>query len=95
MATKAAAVDFSKILASGIGKETSAQIVAFRKRHDDAKRALLALRELPATVDIAHYKNLLKVSVKLGSSMSASVGGATYSFLPTVLCYQRHEIVTQ
>ena len=74
MATKAAAVDFSKILASGIGRETSAQIVAFRKRHDDAKRALLALKELPATVDIAHYKNLLKVSVKWGSSISASVG---------------------
>ncbi|WFD35131.1 hypothetical protein MCUN1_001980 [Malassezia cuniculi] len=60
MASKAAVVDFSKILSSGLGKETTAQLVSFRKRHDDAKRALTALKALPASVDLSHYKSVLK-----------------------------------
>ena len=58
MATKAAAIDFSKILSSGIGKETQAQIVAFRKRADEARRALANLH---TSVDLSHYKSVLKV----------------------------------
>lgn len=61
MASKAAAIDFSKILASGLGKETTAQLVAFRKRSDEARRLLNSLKSQPATVDFAHYKNVLKV----------------------------------
>ncbi|WFD24465.1 ATP synthase d subunit [Malassezia equina] len=60
MATKAAAIDFSKILSSGIGKETQAQIVAFRKRADEARRAVNHLQNQPTSVDLAHYKNVLK-----------------------------------
>ncbi|WFD20788.1 ATP synthase d subunit [Malassezia caprae] len=60
MATKAAAIDFSKILSSGIGKETQAQIVAFRKRADEARRALANLQNQPTSVDLSHYKNVLK-----------------------------------
>ena len=40
MASKAAAVNFHKILSSGIGKETGAQLAAFRKRSEEASRAL-------------------------------------------------------
>lgn len=61
MASKAAAIDFSKLLSSGIGKETQAQIVAFRKRADEARRALAGLQSQPTTVDLAHYKSVLKV----------------------------------
>lgn len=61
MATKAAAIDFSKILSSGIGKETQAQIVAFRKRADEARRALANLQNQPTSVDLSHYKSVLKV----------------------------------
>ncbi|WFD28214.1 ATP synthase d subunit [Malassezia nana] len=60
MASKAAAIDFSKLLSSGIGKETQAQIVAFRKRADEARRALTGLQSQPTTVDLAHYKSVLK-----------------------------------
>ncbi|WFD31932.1 ATP synthase d subunit [Malassezia sp. CBS 17886] len=60
MASKAVAFDFSKVLASGIGKETAATLGAFRKRTEEAKRAVVALKEQPTTVDIAHYKSVLK-----------------------------------
>lgn len=60
MASKAA-VDFSKVLASGLGKQTAADLVAFRKRSDEARRVVSQLKQLPTTVDFAHYKNVLKV----------------------------------
>lgn len=60
MASKAA-VDFSKVLASGLGKQTAADLVAFRKRSDEAKRVVSQLKQLPSTVDFSHYKNVLKV----------------------------------
>ena len=75
MATKAAAVDFSKILSSGVGKETAAQLVAFRKRNDDAKRSLSVLKTLPATLDFAHYKNVLKVCVTMACMAPADEHG--------------------
>ncbi|WFD03700.1 hypothetical protein MOBT1_002394 [Malassezia obtusa] len=59
MASKAA-VDFSKVLASGLGKQTAADLVAFRKRSDEARRVVSQLKQLPTTVDFAHYKNVLK-----------------------------------
>ncbi|KAI3614633.1 hypothetical protein CBS9595_003904 [Malassezia furfur] len=59
MASKAA-VDFSKVLASGLGKQTAADLVAFRKRSDEAKRVVSQLKQLPSTVDFSHYKNVLK-----------------------------------
>ncbi|WFD39912.1 ATP synthase d subunit [Malassezia japonica] len=59
MASKAA-VDFSKVLASGLGKQTASELVAFRKRSEEAKRLVTQLKAQPTTVDFAHYKKLLK-----------------------------------
>lgn len=61
MASKAAAVNFHKILSSGLGKETSAQLAVFRKRSEDARRVLNQLKSQPTTVDFSHYKGVLKV----------------------------------
>lgn len=60
MASKAT-VDFSKILASGLGKQTAAELVSFRKRSDEARRLVTQLKQQPTTVDFAHYKGVLKV----------------------------------
>lgn len=62
MASKAA-VDFSKVLASGLGKQTASELVAFRKRSEEAKRLVTQLKAQPTTVDFAHYKKLLKVCI--------------------------------
>lgn len=66
MASKAA-VDFSKVLASGLGKQTAADLVAFRKRSDEARRVVSQLKQLPSTVDFSHYKNVLKVGCARGA----------------------------
>ncbi|PWN52010.1 putative ATP7-F1F0-ATPase complex, FO D subunit [Violaceomyces palustris] len=60
MASKAA-LDFTKIYSSlGLGKQSVAQVQAFRKRAEDAKRALTLLKDQPTTVDFAHYESILK-----------------------------------
>ncbi|KAI0346991.1 ATP synthase d subunit [Trametopsis cervina] len=63
MATKAAAkaVDFTRIYSSlGLGKETIAALQAFRKRHADAQRIQGQLNSQPTSVDLAHYRSVLK-----------------------------------
>ncbi|KAH9165437.1 ATP synthase d subunit [Lactarius sanguifluus] len=63
MATKAAtaAVDFTRIYSSlGLGKETVAALQAFRKRHSEAQRIAGHLNAQPTTVDLAHYRSVLK-----------------------------------
>ncbi|KAH9059294.1 ATP synthase d subunit [Lactarius vividus] len=63
MATKAAtaAVDFTRIYSSlGLGKETVAALQAFRKRHSEAQRIAGQLNAQPTTVDLAHYRSVLK-----------------------------------
>jgi len=63
MATKAAtaAVDFTRIYSTlGLGKETVATLQAFRKRHSDAQRISGQLNAQPTTVDLAHYRSVLK-----------------------------------
>ncbi|KZT26896.1 ATP synthase d subunit [Neolentinus lepideus HHB14362 ss-1] len=63
MATKAAtaAVDFARIYSTlGLGKETIAAVQAFRKRHSDAQRIHAQYASQPTTVDIAHYRSILK-----------------------------------
>ncbi|KAI9456991.1 mitochondrial ATP synthase [Lactarius psammicola] len=63
MATKAAtaAVDFTRIYSTlGLGKETVAALQAFRKRHSDAQRIAGNLNAQPTTVDLAHYRSVLK-----------------------------------
>ncbi|SPO39121.1 related to ATP7 - F1F0-ATPase complex, FO D subunit [Pseudozyma flocculosa] len=56
-----AAVDFAKVSSQlGLGKNTLAQISAFRKRNEDARRALNQLKQQSTTVDFAHYDAVLK-----------------------------------
>jgi hypothetical protein len=40
--------------------ETVAALQAFRKRHGDAQRVANTLQNQPTTVDISHYRSLLK-----------------------------------
>lgn len=44
----------------GLGKNTSASLNAFRKRSDEAKRALTALQSQKTDVDLDHYRSVLK-----------------------------------
>ncbi|PWY98411.1 putative ATP7-F1F0-ATPase complex, FO D subunit [Testicularia cyperi] len=60
MAARTAAADLAKIANLGLGKNTLAQISAFRKRSDDAKRALNQLKQQNTEVDFAHYNKVLK-----------------------------------
>lgn len=60
MAARAAAVDLAKISNLGLGKNTLAQISAFRKRADDAKRQLNQLKQQNTQVDFAHYNKVLR-----------------------------------
>ncbi|KAL1937593.1 hypothetical protein VTO73DRAFT_13088 [Trametes versicolor] len=63
MASKAVAatVDFARIYSSlGLGKETIASLQAFRKRHGDAQRIHASLAAQPTTVDLAHYRAVLR-----------------------------------
>ncbi|TDL29772.1 ATP synthase d subunit [Rickenella mellea] len=63
MAAKSAAVavDFTRMYATlGLGKETIAALQAFRKRHADAQRVHAQLSAQPTSVDIAHYRSVLK-----------------------------------
>ncbi|TIA75342.1 hypothetical protein E3P89_00322 [Wallemia ichthyophaga] len=57
------AVDFSRLTSQiGLGKDTVAQINAFRKRADEAKRSLTNLQEHKVDVDFSHYRSTLKNS---------------------------------
>ncbi|KAF8495165.1 mitochondrial ATP synthase [Russula emetica] len=63
MASKAAtaAVDFTRIYSTlGLGKETVASLQTFRKRHSDAQRISGQLNAQPTTIDLAHYRSVLK-----------------------------------
>nr|CDI57155.1 probable ATP7-F1F0-ATPase complex, FO D subunit [Melanopsichium pennsylvanicum 4] len=60
MAARAAAVDLTKIANLGLGKNTLAQISAFRKRADDAKRQLNQLKHQNTEIDFAHYNKVLR-----------------------------------
>ncbi|KAJ7367857.1 ATP synthase d subunit [Mycena olivaceomarginata] len=63
MASKAAvaAVDFTRIYTTlGLGKETVAALQAFRKRHSEAQRLAQQYAAEPTTVDLAHYRAVLR-----------------------------------
>ncbi|KZS97714.1 ATP synthase d subunit [Sistotremastrum niveocremeum HHB9708] len=58
-----AAIDFPRIYTSlGLGKETIAALQAFRKRNSEAHRIHAQLSAQPTTIDIAHYRSILKNS---------------------------------
>ncbi|GAA5839270.1 hypothetical protein JCM11251_006024 [Rhodosporidiobolus azoricus] len=55
------AVDWSRISSRlGLGKETLAQLNAFRARAAAARTANAAVKEQRTTVDFEHYRNVLK-----------------------------------
>ncbi|KAH9950057.1 ATP synthase d subunit [Amylocystis lapponica] len=59
--TAVAAVDFARVYTSlGLSKETIAALQAFRKRHGDAQRIQAQFAAQPTTVDLAHYRSVLK-----------------------------------
>ncbi|RIA89213.1 ATP synthase D chain, mitochondrial [Glomus cerebriforme] len=57
----AAAIDWSKLTVSlGLKKETVAALQAFRKRNDEARRIVSALKEQKTDIDFEHYRKILK-----------------------------------
>jgi len=57
----AAAIDWSKLTVSlGLKKETVAALQAFRKRNDEARRVVSALKEQKTDIDFEHYRKFLK-----------------------------------
>jgi len=59
--TAVAAVDFARIYSTlGLGKETIAGLQAFRKRHGEAQRLQAQYASQPTTVDLDHYRSILK-----------------------------------
>ncbi|PWN21555.1 ATP synthase d subunit [Microstroma glucosiphilum] len=55
------AVNWNQIFRSlNLGKNTSASLQAFRKRSEDARRALAVLKEQKTDVDFQHYRSVLK-----------------------------------
>nr|CAG8519877.1 14355_t:CDS:2 [Entrophospora candida] len=58
---KTAAIDWSKVAVSlGLKRETVLSLQAFRKRNEEAKRNLAALKEQKKDVDFEHYRKILK-----------------------------------
>lgn len=53
-------IDWSKVISSlGLTGQTAALLSAFKKRNDDAKKAVLDLEAQPQSVDFAHYRKVL------------------------------------
>lgn len=54
-------MDWSKIGTSlGLKGQTAAALQAFKKRNDDARRKVQVLSDQPQSVDLAHYRGILK-----------------------------------
>ncbi|MCJ1481103.1 ATP synthase d subunit [Schaereria dolodes] len=54
-------VDWAKIGTSlGLKGQTAAALANFKKRNDDARRKVQVLSETPQTVDLQHYRSILK-----------------------------------
>lgn len=53
----------SGVTSLGLGKNTTSSLQSFRKRSEDARRALTALQAQSTEVDFAHYKSTLKVRI--------------------------------
>ncbi|CAG8457752.1 5449_t:CDS:2 [Cetraspora pellucida] len=58
---RAASIDWSKLTVTlGLRKETITALQAFRKRNEEAKRVVSALKQQKADIDFEHYRNILK-----------------------------------
>ncbi|KAL8902807.1 MAG: hypothetical protein Q9207_004355, partial [Kuettlingeria erythrocarpa] len=56
----AAKIDWAHLSSAlGLKGSTASSLSAFKKRHDDARRRLMALKSQPTTVDFAHYRGTL------------------------------------
>ncbi|TGZ81090.1 mitochondrial ATP synthase [Ascodesmis nigricans] len=54
-------VDWARLSTSlGLKGATAAQLQAFKKRNEDARRKVAALSEAPMEIDFAHYRSVLK-----------------------------------
>ncbi|ORX93264.1 putative ATP7-F1F0-ATPase complex, FO D subunit [Basidiobolus meristosporus CBS 931.73] len=53
-------IDWSKLASLGLKKDTAASLTSFRKRYDELKRNVDALKEQKTDIDFAHYRTLLK-----------------------------------
>ncbi|KAL8752329.1 MAG: hypothetical protein Q9184_005769 [Pyrenodesmia sp. 2 TL-2023] len=62
----AAKIDWTHLSTSlGLKGSTASSLSAFKKRHDDARRRLQALKSQPTTVDFAHYRRTLNNTAAL------------------------------
>ena len=52
-------LDWTRLLALRLQKDTAASLTAFRKRYDDTKRTLATLQEQRTTVDFSQYRSVL------------------------------------
>ncbi|CAG8578590.1 11982_t:CDS:2 [Racocetra fulgida] len=58
---RAASIDWSKLTVTlGLKKETITALQAFRKRNDEAKRVVSALKQQKTDIDFENYRNILK-----------------------------------
>ncbi|CAG8503911.1 14251_t:CDS:1 [Acaulospora morrowiae] len=53
-------LDWSKLTALGLKRETVLALQAFRKRNEEAKRVLQVLKEQKTDIDFNHYRTILK-----------------------------------
>ncbi|ORX79276.1 putative ATP7-F1F0-ATPase complex, FO D subunit [Basidiobolus meristosporus CBS 931.73] len=53
-------IDWSKLSSLGLKKDTQAALTSFRKRYDELKRNVDALKEQKTDIDFAHYRSVLK-----------------------------------
>lgn len=61
MIQRAIKIDWSKIISTlGITGSTVSSLQAFRKRHDDAVKAVYDLSQQPTDVNFSHYRSVLK-----------------------------------
>lgn len=54
-------MDWAKVISKlGLTGQTAASLSAFKKRNDEARRAVFELQNQPTEVDFAHYRSVLK-----------------------------------
>ncbi|CAG8467944.1 11650_t:CDS:2 [Cetraspora pellucida] len=58
---RAASIDWSRLTVTlGLKKETITALQAFRKRNEEAKRVVSALKQQKTDIDFENYRNILK-----------------------------------
>ncbi|KAH8919354.1 Creatinase/aminopeptidase [Atractiella rhizophila] len=70
-AVSQAAIDWARIQRLNLPKDTALSLASFRKRTEDARRQVAALREAKTEVDFAHYRSVLKNQDVVGEAEKA------------------------